>query len=202
MNIAELLILLENTSKNTVNQNMLSKAWGITRQSINNRIRKNSEVTISELRKAEEFFNVNLMNSNYSDFVKVDYYPEVFASCGSGTVTFSDEKVKIDFNKSLISSYSPSKKYSMIHAKGDSMVPYINDGDKLIVEHNSDNNIIDNKVYVFCYNSEIFVKRLYKNFDEIIIKSENANYNTKTVKGNDMNDINIIGKIVGIVREI
>ena len=201
MKITELLDLLEKASLNNVSQSMLSKAWGITRQSINNRIRNNSEITISELKKAEEFFGVCILNNNNSDIVAVDYYPEVFASCGAGTVVFSEEKEKIEFPKALISNYSPSKKYSMIHAKGDSMTPYINDGDKLIIEHGIQ-QIIDNKVYVFCYDSEIFVKRLYRNFDEIVIKSENPNYSPKTVKKDDINNLQIIGQIVGIMREI
>ena len=82
------------------------------------------------------------------------------------------------------------------------MFPTINDGDKLLIEHWDNNQITDNKVYVFCYKSEIFVKRLSKNLDEIIIKSDNPNYSTRTVKGDDMNDITLIGQIVGIVREL
>lgn len=202
MKITELLELIRDTAQNNVNQNMLAKAWGVTRQSINNRIRNNSEITISELRKAEEFFSVNIINNVSANVVRIDYYPDVFASCGSGVLAFSEEKATIELHKTLISNYSSNKKYSMIHAKGDSMVPYINDGDRLIIEHLNENNIIDNKVYVFCYNSEIFVKRLYKNIDEIIIKSENPNYDLKKVKKENMNDISVIGQVVGIVREI
>lgn len=202
MKITELLDLLNKKSKNSVNQSMLSRALGVTRQSISNRIRNNSEITISELEKIEQFFGINLLWHNDSDTVFVDYYPEVFASCGNGTITFSEEKESIEFHKSLFSNYSSSKKYSMIHAKGDSMSPYINSGDRLIIEHQENNEIIDNKVYVFCYKDEFFVKKLSKNFDEIIIKSENPNYSLKTVKGEDMNEVRVIGKIVGIVRNI
>ena len=34
--------------------------------------------------------------------------------------------------------------------------------------------IIDNKIYVFCYKNEFFVKRLAKNVDELIVKSDNS----------------------------
>ncbi len=204
MKIKELLDLVQNKISEGVNQSMLAKALGVTRQTISNRIRNNSEITISELEKIQDFFKVKLISdAPVSDgMVQVDYYPEVFASCGNGTVTFSDEKELVEFHKSMLPDYSKSKKYSMICARGDSMSPYINSGDKLIIEHWENNQIIDNKVYVFSYKSEIFVKRLSKNLDEIIIKSDNPNYNIRVIKGEDMNDINIIGRVVSVLRSI
>lgn len=204
MKITELLDLVQNKISEGVNQSMIAKALGVTRQTISNRIRNNSEITISELEKIQDFFKVKLISDTpVSDgMVQVDYYPEVFASCGNGTVTFSDEKELVEFHKSMLPDYSKSKKYSMICARGDSMSPYINSGDKLIIEHWENNQIIDNKVYVFSYKSEIFVKRLSKNLDEIIIKSDNPNYNIRVIKGEDMNDINIIGRVVSVLRSI
>ena len=200
MKLSELIDIVNKRASQTVNQAMISRALGVTRQSVNNRLRNDSEVTITELKKIEEFFNISLNST--PDTVSVEYYPEVFASCGSGTVTFSDEKILLELHKSIFPEYYNSKKYSMIHARGDSMSPYINDGDKLIVEHLDNEPIIDNKVYVFCYKSEIFVKRLSKNLDEIIIKSENPDYTTRVIKGEDMNDIIVIGRIISVLRNI
>ena len=204
MKIKELLDLINSKSENPVNQSQIAKWLGITRQTISNRVRNNSEITLSELQKIEEALGIKLLGacSKNADTVNVNYYPEVFASCGGGTVTFSEEKEIVDLPKSLLFNYSPSKEYSMIHAHGDSMTPFINNGDKLIVEHWENNQIIDNKIYVFCYKSEIFVKRLSKNVDEILIKSDNPNYAQKVVTNEDMNDIKIIGQVVGIMRSI
>lgn len=90
----------------------------------------------------------------------------------------------------------------MITASGDSMSPAIENGDKLIVEHWCDSQIQDNKIYVFCFNNEFFVKRLSKNLDEIIIKSDNPDYRTKTINGSTANELTVIGKIVGIIRTL
>lgn len=187
-----------------INQSTLAKGLGVTRQTINNRIRNNSEVTVSEIIKLEEYFNIKILKSNIlqDELVEADYYPEVFASCGNGTVAFSEEKILVRLPKSLFIHYSPNKKYSVIHAKGDSMSPFIDDGDKLIVEHWENSQIEDNKVYVFCYKSEFYVKRLSKNLDEIIIKSDNPNYSVRTVIGEDINELYIIGRIVGILRNL
>lgn len=187
-----------------VSQSTLAKGLEVTRQTINNRIRNNSEVTVSEICKLENYFNIKILQPDYvaEELVAVDFYPEVFASCGGGTVTFSDEKVLVRLPKSLFFEYSPNKEYSVIFSKGDSMSPLIEDGDKLIIEHWDNSQISDNKVYVFCYKSEFYVKRLSKNLDEIIIKSDNPNYSVRTVSGEEMNDLHIIGRVVGIIRSL
>ena len=100
----------------------------------------------------------------------------------------------------LINGFSKSKTYSIINATGNSMSPTIDSGDKLIVEHWKDGQIQDNKVYVFCFNNEFFVKRLSKNLDEIIIKSDNPDYRTRTVNGSTADELQLVGKIVGVIK--
>ena len=206
MKVKELLDIIQKNTLRVVNQSMLAEALGVTRQTISNRARSDSEVTLSELEKIGKFFNIDLGlllgSESNTGMIAVDYYPEVFASCGNGTVTFSEEKDIIELHRTVFPEYHNNRKYSMIHAKGDSMSPFINNGDKLIIEHWENNQIIDNKVYVFCYKSEIFVKRLSKNLDEIIIKSENPTYSTRIIKGEDMNEISIIGRVVSVLRSI
>ncbi|MCM1264678.1 MAG: S24 family peptidase [Candidatus Gastranaerophilales bacterium] len=204
MKIIEILEIINKKTGMPVNQSTLAKSLEVTRQTICNRVKNNSELTVSEVHKIEQYFNIKILqehNTN-SEWATIDFYPEVFASCGDGTVTFSEEKTSVQLPKAMLLNYSPSKQYSMIFAKGDSMSPFINNNDKLIVEHWENNQIIDNKIYVFCYKSEFFVKRLSKNVDEIIITSDNPNYSVRTVKGEDINDLHIIGQVVGIVRNI
>ena len=82
------------------------------------------------------------------------------------------------------------------------MSPTINNGDKLIVEHWNGEQIQDNKIYVFCFNSEFFVKRLSKNLDEIIIKSDNPDYRVRTINGSTISELKVIGKIVGAIKTL
>jgi len=204
MKISELINLISLKLNRNFTQSDLARGLDITRQSVSNRIRNNSEVTISELQKIEEYIGIKLFETKFRNdgLVKVDFYPDVFASCGPGEIVFSEEKDVVNLPISLIHGYSETKKYSMICAKGDSMTPFISNGDKLIVEHIDNNEITDNKIYVFCYKTDVFVKRLSKNLDELIIKSDNQNYGIKIIKTDELNDIRIIGRIVGIVRNI
>ena len=203
MNLDEILTLISQKTGNYINQSMLADSLGITRQTVSNRIKNESQLTVAELKKIENYFNIILLAEDEQKQVAlVDYYSDVFASCGSGNIVFSDEKVKIPVSTMLISGFSKSKTYSMINATGNSMSPTIENGDKLIVEHWNNEQIQDNRVYVFCFNNEFFVKRLSKNLDEIIIKSDNPEFRIRTINGSTVEELQLVGKIVGIIKSL
>ena len=202
MKIDELIQIISEKTGAPVSQSLLAECLGITRQTVCNRIKNLSEVTVSELQKAEEFFKVKIFESSNSEIAYVDYYTDVFASCGNGSIVFSSSKTKLPISASIIRGYSKNKLYSMINATGNSMSPTIEDGDKLIVEHWSGEQIQDDKIYVFCYNNEFFVKRLSKNIDEIIIKSDNPEYRARTIPSKALSELVLIGKIVAAVKSL
>jgi len=204
MKIDELINLISLKTNCSISQSMLADVLGITRQTVNNRIKNLSEVTVTELRKTEEYFNIRIFDSDgySSDIAYIDYYEDVFASCGNGSIVFSSSKTKLPISASMIKGYSKSKMYSMINATGNSMSPTIENGDKLIVEHWTGDQIQDNKIYVFCYNNEFFVKRLSKNIDEIIIKSDNPEYRLRTIPAKSVGDLILIGKIVATIKAL
>ncbi len=205
MKLDELIPIISKRTGNYINQSALAESLGITRQTISNRIKNESQVTVSELKKVEEFFNITLLSEtpDYDDnIVEIDYYRDVFASCGKGSIVFSDDKIKLPVSTMLIGGFSRQKSYSMINATGNSMAPTIDNGDKLIVEHWNGEQIQDNKIYVFCFNNEFFVKRLSKNLDEIIIKSDNPEYRVRTINGETSQELVLIGKVVGAIKAL
>ena len=204
MKLDEILNIISQKTGNYINQSHLAESLGITRQTVSNRIKNDSQVTVSELQKIENYFGIKIFNEACSDdnVVYIDYYTDVFASCGNGTILFSDEKVKLPIPTTLINGFSNQKTYSIINATGNSMSPTIDNGDKLIVEHWNGAQIQDNKVYVFCFNNEFFIKRLSKNLDEIIIKSDNPEYRIRTINGSTIQELTLIGKIVGIIKSL
>ena len=205
MRLEEVIQLVSQKTGTFINQSLLAESLNITRQTVSNRIKNGSQVTVSELRKIERFFNIKVLhdeNSETCELINIDYYADVFASCGNGSIIFSEDKIKLPIATKLIDGFSKQKKYSIINASGNSMSPTIDNGDRLLVEHWNGAQIQDNKVYVFCFNNEFFVKRLSKNLDEIIIKSDNPEYRVRTINGSTAEELILIGKIVGIIKAI
>ena len=188
---------------NDLSQEEMGQILGVTKQQVG-RIESGKSTLTNE--------NYNILLNHFGktalteeETVTLDFYPEVFGSCGGGAFVLSEEKEQINVPvKCFNFPFSKVKQYSVINAVGDSMQPFIYDKDKLIVEHCSGEQIKDNRVYVFCYCNEIFIKRLSKNINEIIIKSDNPDpcYRTRIIEKEDMNNIIIIGEIVGIMRDL
>lgn len=188
---------------NDLSQEEMGQILGVTKQQVG-RIESGKSVLTNE--------NYNILLNHFGktalieeETVTLDFYPEVFGSCGNGAFVLSEEKEQINVPvKCFNFPFSKVKKYSVINAVGDSMQPFIYDKDKLIVEHYAGEQIKDNRVYVFCYCNEIFIKRLSKNINEIIIKSDNPDpiYRARIIEKEDMNNIIIIGEIVGLMRDL
>ena len=173
--------------------------------SISNRIYNDGYFNDEEIRILDRVYKSNeiLIPQNDSQNVILDYYPDVFGSCGTGIFELSQEKEQIIVpKKAFFEKFSSHKQYSIINAYGNSMVPLFYDRDKLIVEHWNGEQIIDNKPYIFTYKDEIFIKRLAKNIDQLMIISENKDYDIRKLTGSQLNDINIIGQIVGLIRDL
>ena len=183
-------------------QEQLGQELGVTKQQIGRLERGESQLTEDKLAYLKTKYG-SMLQSNIEESVPVDYYPDVFGSCGSGAFVLSERKEVVQVPKKLFTSFSQVKKYSVINAIGESMSPNIHDQDRLIVEHWEGGQIKDNRVYVFCYKDEIFVKRLIKNVDEIIIQSDNPApmYRPRYIEKEDMNNVLIVGEIVGLMRE-
>ena len=164
------------------------------------RAQRDSSFSFEEVDKLQEYYGVTLIGSS-SDCINIEYYSDVWASCGNGAVIFEESTEKLSVPKSLIQNYSSSSKYSVINARGDSMTPFIQNFDKLIVEHWNGGQIIDNCIYVFRYANELFVKRLVKNITQIVIKSDNPLYEPIKITDKDQ-DFEVIGQIVGLMRDL
>lgn len=128
--------------------------------------------------------------------VSVDYFPDVIASCGNGTFEMSNNKIAYDVPATLFPASANNVKYSMCHAKGNSMYPRIWDGDFVICEHPEDLRITNGELYIFCYDDQIYLKRLTKNINQIVVESENPDFPTQYIEKECMNDVHLIGHVV------
>ena len=58
MKLDELIKQISDKTGNIINQSALAESLGITRQTVSNRIKNESEVTVSELNRIEEYFKI------------------------------------------------------------------------------------------------------------------------------------------------
>ena len=202
MNITELQDKLKKLNINISGREM-SSIWGIDETSFSRKKREGSDIKHKNIQQLEEKLGINLTSNSNTDNILVDYYPDVCGSCGNGVFEFSTKKELIAVPKSAFSThFSSSKQYFVINAIGNSMEPLIYDGDKLIIEHYDGEQIKDNRPYLFCRNNEIFIKRLAKNVDELLIIPENKMYSVRKLEGEKMNEVDILGQVVGLMRDL
>ena len=180
-------------------QSDLCKILDIGRGTMSNRAKNDSKFSDDEIKKIEIFYAIKLDRDVSNISVDLDFYPDVFGSCGNGCMVFSEASEKISVTKDIITNYSASNQYSIISARGSSMSPTINDDDHLIIQHNVENQIIDDTVYLFRYNDELFIKRLVKNVDQVVCISENPRFQDRIIEPKGDN-FSIIGKVVGLFR--
>lgn len=211
MLVEQLINDLQNLTKQRITQKDLGDALGISKQAIGNKKADNYQFEDYEVSKIYDYINNKYKTSkctlidDKTKIIVLDYYPDVFGSCGTGYFVTSEakEQIQVPVN-ALFKKLSKGKKYSVINAIGNSMLPYIEPNDKLIIEHLDNQPIIDNHVYVFCYANDLYIKRLYKNIDEIIAKSDNPDpiFKVKSIPKSEWNNLQIIGEIVGLMRYV
>ena len=202
MRYDKLIDSLQNLIHFKPTQQALASILGIAQTAINGRAKRNSNFSDEEIEKIERFYGVQLKESSVTsiDCLEVDYYPDIYASCGMGCIVFDESKEKLTIAKSTIPYYSPNEKYFVVTCKGSSMSPLLEDDDKAIIQQWQGEQIIDDRIYLFSYNSELFIKRLVKNLDQIVVISENKTFENRIVTKKD--EFRIIGQIVGMFRDL
>ena len=219
----ELLLTLENLTKRKITQREIAEALGFQNvNTIGNRAMRNSDYSVGEVEKIYKYLDLDipsdvvissLMNKYQHSLeerykqeinkthIDIDYYSDVFASCGNGTVDFDENnKELMSVDTKIIHNYNPNNRYVVITAKGDSMSGVIEPKDKLIIRLIGLEPIVDNHIYVFAYNEEVYIKFLSKNIDEVMVRSNNPEYKTKYIT--DLENLRLIGEVVGLVRNL
>ena len=195
----EVIQKIQEITGKPINQAVLADDLEVSRQYIS--ALKKEALSFNVIRKIEDCYAISLLGKASDNCIDLDYFSDVWASCGTGAVVFEETSEKLSVPTSLIQNYSKTNRYSVINSRGDSMTPFIQDRDKLIVEHWNGGQIIDNCIYVFRYANELFVKRLVKNITQIVIKSDNPLYEPIKITDKDQ-DFEVIGQIVGLMRDL
>jgi len=131
---------------------------------------------------------------------KYAYVPLYDAHCSAGHGARSEgAKVLTQF---AFTAYSLRKKgldssqLLAIRVDGDSMAGFLSDGDTVMIDH-SRSSLEGEAVYVIRLDDHLYAKRLQRQFDgSIHIISENKAYRDMVVPRDQLNDLEIIGRVV------
>ena len=171
--------------------------------SISNRIYNDGYFNDDEIRILDKVYKSNeilLPQNDNSEHFTLDYYPDIEVSCGNGIIPFGETKEKMTVPVSLIKGYSKNKKYVIVNATSDSMQPEIKPNDMLIIRVTDTDTIIDNHIYVFCYEDRLYCKYLSYNVNQIIVRSANKDYPTRFIEKENINNFRLCGEVCGHFR--
>ncbi|MBS4760696.1 MAG: helix-turn-helix transcriptional regulator [Clostridium sp.] len=195
--------------KRKVSYTDIAAALDVSRQYANQI--KNKELTQKQLQKLNEYFkcnfNIDLANAKRQtapavtdDCISIPVLGGVAASMGYGVTVYNEEQT---------ASYSISKKLAndldinprrteMIFAQGDSMLPTIEGGDSLLIDH-SRREIYDGKIYCVRIEGQLYAKRLQKIPPNTIrVVSDNDKYRSFEIDLSQ--EINFDFAVIGEVR--
>ncbi|GFO67920.1 transcriptional regulator [Geomonas limicola] len=132
------------------------------------------------------------------EYVKVARY-DVHASAGAGALVANEQIVdyiqfKPDWIKTALG--ASAKNLALISVKGDSMEPTLSDGDIVMVD-TSDKQFEANAIYVLQNWGSLLVKRIQRKIDgTVVIKSDNQAYEPETVRGDLVEQLHVVGRVV------
>ena len=146
---------------------------------------KDKELSCEQLERLDKHFDVNLASANTlpkiqntEDCISIPVLGEVSASMGYGVTVYNEVQTAIySISRQLAKDLGVSTSQTeMIFAQGDSMMPTIEGGDSLLVDH-ARKEIYDGKIYCVRIEGQLYAKRLQKiPPDTVVIVSDNPKY--------------------------
>lgn len=198
MLLDEKIQLLQKETKRKITYEEVAEVLGLkSKQAAYNRVTRKTPLKDYEIIKLDDRFKIKITNE---DYVRLYYYPDVKASCGNGNYIETETKAQITIPTQAIHNYSAHNKYTVIKATSDSMQPEIKPNDYLVIQHNIE-RIIDNHIYIFSFEGELFCKYLSNNLGQIVVRSANLNYPIRYIEGEKLNAFKLIGEVKAHIRE-
>ena len=197
MRIKEIHEILQKNKNGKVTQNDIACAIGTSRANVSKLFAKNSFINDEKIEKIEKYFDVKIRV--IPEILQIDYFPDEIAAVKKGELIFSDKSVKTMIPQTFLNVEKDSR-YIMCNSKDNSMAPYIMSGDFVIIALKRETKIFNNKVHAFIYNDEFYIRRLSKNINQIIVKSDNKDFPTQYIEKGEMKNLHILVQIVYIGR--
>jgi len=122
---------------------------------------------------------------------------EARLSAGSGSLEASSKPLGVyAFRSEWIQSKGSPSRMVLMDVAGDSLEPYIRDGDTVLIDR-SQQNIIVGKLYAVSLGNEVFIKSLHRKPGKLVLRSYNTVYEPIDIDLHDESlDFRVIGRVV------
>jgi phage repressor protein C with HTH and peptisase S24 domain len=130
--------------------------------------------------------------------------PKVRARLSAGGGSFevgSEIEGYYAFRKDWLTTKGNRNKMVLMDIFGNSMEPEMKDGDTILIDE-SQKDILAGAIYAVGIDDTIMVKRVEKHPNKLVLLSDNKDYSPIYLKGNELNSVRIIGKVIWICREL
>ncbi len=201
MNLKQAITLLTGKLSKSISYAQAAKALDVTRQYASQI--KEKELSNKQIKALESYFNANLQESKIllveDDCVNIPVKGDVVASMGYGVIVYNESQTATyPVSRKLVNDLGICKNQTeMIFAQGDSMLPTIEGGDSLLVDH-ARTEIYDGKIYCIRMDGQLYVKRLQKIPPNTIrVVSDNSKYRSFEIdfSKNQEFDFEVIGEV-------
>ena len=122
-------------------------------------------------------------------------------SAGPGLRPDNDVDFRLAFRNDWLEQFGGTKQLFVVRVEGDSMEPTLMESDTVLINKNANTIGAGGGIFAINWHDMVLVKRLQMNpqTNEIIIKSDNPNYDSIVVKPDE---IEIEGKVIWYGREM
>lgn len=203
MKLSDITIKLTYLLKRKVGYSDIAQALDVSRQYVHQI--KDKDLNPEQILKINKFFDTNICieyeeEDTADDCVSIPVLGEVSASMGYGVTVYNERQTaSYPISRQLIKDLGvTSNNTEIIFAQGDSMMPTIESGDSLLVDH-SRKDIYDGKIYCVRIEGQLYAKRLQKiPPSTIVVASDNLKYRSFEIdmsKNCDF-DFAIIGEVL------
>ena len=110
MKYNELSERLQNLTQTKISQKTIANVLEIGASAISNKVARDNDFSLEELIKIEQAMGLPMgsLSGVSSSDITLDFYPDVFGSCGNGAIVFNESKEKLSVTKDIITNYSAS----------------------------------------------------------------------------------------------
>lgn len=129
--------------------------------------------------------------------------PKVYARLCAGGGSFDVEAAVVEehiFRQEWLARKGRPGSMVLMDVFGNSMEPEIREGDMVLVDQ-SQKDLFPGSIYAVGFEETVMVKRLERKAGEVVLHSDNPDYSPIQLRGDELDNFRIIGRIVWVSRE-